>query len=112
MVKKTYIPRRGDIVWIDHNPQKGHEQAGMRPALVLSPLAYNEKTGLAILCPITSISKGYPFEVVLTKQKTKGVVLADHIRTLDWHARDVRYIEPSTKKTYHEVQQKLLLLLQ
>jgi mRNA interferase MazF len=75
---KSYYPDRGDIIWIDFNPQLGHELAGQRPALVLSPLAYNRKTGLVLLCPITSQQKNYPFEVVLPKTSgVEGVVLSD-----------------------------------
>jgi len=74
----AYIPNRGDIVWITFNPQAGHEQAGRRPALVLSPAVYNDKVGLAILCPITSQIKGYPFEVLIPDGlKTSGAILAD-----------------------------------
>jgi mRNA interferase MazF len=81
-------PDRGDIVWIDFDPQAGHEQAGRRPALIVSPRSYNQKVGLALLCPITSQRKGYPFETPLPKGlKATGVVLADQIKSIDWHAR-------------------------
>jgi len=83
----SYIPDRGDIVWLDFNPQLGHEQAGTRPALVISPLAYNEKSGLMLACPITSKVKGYPFEVRIKAKKIDGSVLADQIKSLDWRAR-------------------------
>ncbi|HTG17989.1 MAG TPA: endoribonuclease MazF, partial [Blastocatellia bacterium] len=84
----TYSPDRGDIVWIDFSPQAGHEQAGRRPALVVSPGAYNKKVGLAILCPITSQVKGYPFEVALPDDlPIQGVVLSDQAKSLDWRAR-------------------------
>jgi mRNA interferase MazF len=74
---RRYIPARGDVIWITLNPQVGHEQAGRRPALVLSPLSYNAKVGLAILCPVTSQVKGYPFEVVIPAgSRLGGVVLA------------------------------------
>jgi mRNA interferase MazF len=89
----TYVPQRGDIVWLDFNPQAGHEQAGRRPALVISPAAYNEKTGLALLCPITNKAKGYPFEVLLpARLKVSGVILADHVKNLDWGVRRAKFI--------------------
>lgn len=84
-------PDRGDLVWLDFNPQAGHEQAGKRPALVLSPKAYNAKTGLALICPVTSQKKGYPFEVALPAGlKVRGVVLSDQIKSLDWRVRRAR----------------------
>ena len=83
-----YCPARGDIVWISFDPQAGHEQAGHRPALVLSPESYNRKTGLAILCPVTNQIKGYPFEVKIpVGLKASGAVLSDQIKSLDWRAR-------------------------
>jgi mRNA interferase MazF len=83
-----YVPRRGDAVWLNFDPQSGHEQAGHRPALVLSPESYNRKTGLAVLCPITRHVKGYPFEVVLPAGlPVTGAVLADQVKSLDWRAR-------------------------
>ncbi|MBU1338888.1 MAG: endoribonuclease MazF [Acidobacteria bacterium] len=83
-----YIPDRGDIVWLEFNPQAGSEQAGHRPALVLSPIAYNEKVGLALFCPITSHIKGYPFEVVLPENhEVTGAILSDQIKSLDWRKR-------------------------
>ena len=86
-----YIPDRGDIVWLEFDPQAGHEQAGHRPAVVLSPRAYNQKSGLALFCPITSRIKGYPFEVVLPPGLTvQGAVLCDQLKSLDWAARRSR----------------------
>lgn len=88
MRRARYVPDRGDIVWFRFNPQAGREQAGERPALVLSPRAYNEKTSLVILCPITSQRKGYPFEVILPDDlPVSGVVLADQVKSLDWTIR-------------------------
>ena len=85
---RRYVPRRGDIVWLSFSPQAGHEQAGRRPALVLSPSAYNSKVGLALCCPITSRVKNYPFEVPVPKDlAVAGVVLADQLKSLDWRAR-------------------------
>lgn len=90
---RTYVPDRGDIVWINFNPQAGHEQAGRRPALVLSPSAYNKKVGLAIFCPITSQIKDYPFEVIIPKGiKASGAILADQVKNLDWKIRNAEFI--------------------
>ena len=84
----SYVPRRGDIVWLSFDPQAGHEQAGRRPAFVLSPESYNRKTGLFLACPITSKVKGYPFEVALPDGlAVSGVILADQIKSLDWKVR-------------------------
>jgi mRNA interferase MazF len=84
-------PDRGDFVWLSFDPQAGHEQAGMRPALVLSPVKYNKRIGLALVCPITSQGKGYPFEVEIPAGSSiHGFVLADQLKSLDWNARDIR----------------------
>jgi len=83
---KPYVPEAGDIVWLQFNPQAGHEQAGHRPALVLTPAAYNGKTGLMVCCPMTTQSKGYPFEVEIAGNQP-GVVLADQVKSLDWRVR-------------------------
>ncbi|MDE2510195.1 MAG: endoribonuclease MazF [Elusimicrobia bacterium] len=92
MVTPPYCPKRGDVVWLSFSPQKGHEQAGHRPALTLSPEAYNRKVGLAIFCPITSRAKGYPFEVPLPAGlETSGVVLSDQVKSLDWQARQAKF---------------------
>jgi mRNA interferase MazF len=110
---KCYTPERGDIIRIEFTPQKAKEQAGTRPALVLSPRIYNEKIGLSILCPITTVQKGYPFEVSLpAKLKTHGVILSDHIRNFDWRSRNARFIEKAPKETLKEALQKVTLLLQ
>ncbi len=110
---RSFVPDRGDIVLLHFTPQAGKEQAGIRPALVLSPKAYNEKVGLMLACPITTKQKGYPFEIaLLSSQKTKGVVLADHIRSLDWRARRVRKLEHAAKQTVDEALKKLGLLLE
>lgn len=105
-----YIPDRGDIVWITLNPQVGHEQAGRRPALVLSPTAYNEKTGLAIMCPITNQIKGYPFEALIPGEvkKIKGVILSDQVKSLDWKIRQVEFICTLPNTPLNDVMQKLL----
>jgi len=111
MVKENYIPDKGDLVWIDFNPQQGREQAGKRPALVLSPRLYNKKSGLALMCPITSQVKGYPFEVALLGGAIKGAILADQVRTLDWVARRASFIERVSHDILQEVQQKIIVLL-
>lgn len=106
-----YIPDRGDIVWLDFNPQKGHEQQGHRPALVLSPKAYNTLTSLALFVPITSKVKGYPFEVVLNDTKTKGAVLADQIKSLDFNARQLKFVEVVPSSNLEEVLHKVRILI-
>ncbi|MGI8509555.1 MAG: endoribonuclease MazF [Gemmatimonadaceae bacterium] len=89
-----YVPDRGDVVWLDFDPQAGHEQAKRRPAVVLSPAAYNGRTSLALCCPVTSQSKAYPFEVALpTGGQVRVVVLADQVRSLDWRARRATYVD-------------------
>ena len=111
MVAQTFIPSRGDIVWVDFNPTKGHEQAKRRPALVLSPRAYNALTHLAFVCPVTSQVKGYPFEVLCTGKKVSGAILADQIRSIDWQARNARLIQKATDKVLGDVLEKVQLLL-
>ena len=81
-------PRQGEIIWIDFDPQSGHEQAGRRPALVLSRAEYNQRIGRAFVCPITSKVKGYPFEVAVKTKSVDGVVLSDHLKNVDWIARN------------------------
>ncbi len=107
-----YIPERGDVVWISLNPQAGHEQAGRRPALVLSPQAYNAKVGLALMCPITQQVKGYPFEVQLPKDAPiQGVVLSDQVKCLDWRAREAEHAWTLPTAPVLEVLGKLNTLL-
>ncbi len=88
-MSRSYVPDAGDIVWIDFDPQAGHEQAGHRPALVLSPAAYNAKTSLMVCCPMTTQVKNYPFEVVIAGT-TPSAVLADQLKSLDWRKRRAR----------------------
>ena len=112
VVAQGYVPRRGDVVWITLNPQAGHEQAGRRPAIVLSPAAYNEKVGLAIFCPVTSQEKGYPFEVKIPSgMAVVGVVLADQVKSLDWRVRQTERICELPHETIEEVLGKLNTLL-
>ena len=107
-----YVPERGDVVWISLNPHAGREQAGRRPALVLSPHAYNAKVRLALLCPITSQIKGYPFEVsVPAGLPVAGVVLSDHVRSLDWRARNAEWACSLPPLTTADVLAKLRTLL-
>ena len=109
---RRYIPDRGDIVWLEFNPQAGYEQAGHRPALVVSPKAYNEKVGLALFCPITSNVKGYPFEVVLPeKHKVSGAILSDQIKSLDWRVRKAKRMAGAPGDVLDEVLAKILTLL-
>jgi mRNA interferase MazF len=111
MVKKPYIPARGDIVWINFNPQLGHEQKGRRPALVISHSTYNEKVGLALFCPITSKTKNYPFEIIIDKAKIKGSILTDQIKSLDWTVRDTEYIEKITEEELTSVVERIEVLI-
>lgn len=107
-----YVPARGDIVWLDFEPSVGREQTGNRPALVVSPEAFNRKTGLALLCPVTSRIKGYPFEVRLPDSSTiSGVVLADHIKSLDWRERGARPIGRAPTRILGDVLDKVRVLL-
>ena len=112
MVNDSYVPGRGDIVWLNFSPQTGHEQAGRRPALVLSPRNYNDRTGLALFCPVTSAAKGYPFEVPLPQGGgITGVVLSDHIKSLDWRARQAGLATQTTPRVVEQVLEKLGTLL-
>jgi mRNA interferase MazF len=108
----AYIPDQGDVVWINMTPKAGHEQEGRRPALLLSPSAYNGKVGLAILCPITHRVKGYPFEVLIPPGlDVTGAILSDQVKNLDWRARKVEYICTLPRAIMTEVLQKLNTLL-
>lgn len=109
---RRYVPNRGDIVWLSFSPQAGHEQAGRRPALVISPASYNGRVGLALLCPITSQMKGYPFEVSLpTGIEMSGVVLSDQVKSLDWRARKAEFVCKLPRPATLEVLDKLGTLL-
>jgi len=109
MVK--YIPDRGDIVWLEFDPQAGNEIMKRRPAVVLSPKKYNSKTNLAIVMPITSQIKGYPFECVFKLKEIKGAILADQIRSLDWKARKAKLITKAPADILQEAVDKFDLLL-
>ena len=108
----SFCPKRGDIVWLTFSPQAGHEQAGHRPAFVLSPEAYNRKVGLALFCPVTSQVKGYPFEVPIPPgHAVAGVILADQVKSLDWKARRAAFCCALPEETTHEVLNKLGTLI-
>ena len=109
---RRYIPHRGDVVWLSFTPQAGHEQAGRRPALVLSPSAYNGRVGLALCCPVTSRVKGYPFEVPVPKGLAViGVVLADQVKSLDWRARHAEFVGRLPENDVNEVLAMVTALL-
>ena len=111
MKSGNYIPDSGDIVWLNFTPQAGHEQRGKRPALVISPKIYNEKTSLFICVPITSKIKGYPFEVPIPKGlEVKGVILSDQVKSLDYKVREAVYICKLPKNTLKEVKKRIALL--
>ena len=105
-----YVPEAGDIVWLDFTPQAGHEQAGHRPALVLSPAAYNGKTSLMICCPMTTQIKNYPFEVLVSSTPA-SVVLADQVKSLDWRVRRAKRKGAVSAEELGEVRAKILALI-
>lgn len=108
----SYIPKRGDAIWLDFNPQVGREQAGRRPAFVVSPASYNGKVGLALVCPVTSRVKGYPFEVEIPAGVgVEGVVLSDQLKSLDWRKRQSGFICALPETTVQEVLKKIEALL-
>lgn len=108
-----FVPERGDILWLTFDPHAGHEQAGQRPALVVSPREYNRRVGLALVCPVTSRVKGYPFEVVLPQGlKAQGAILADQIKSLDWRARRAQYLCSAPREVMDEVIARILALVE
>jgi mRNA interferase MazF len=111
-VGETTVPDRGDVVWLEFNPQAGSEQAGHRPALVISPKSYNRRAGLAIVCPITSRMKGYPFEVELPHGlEAKGVILCDQVKSLDWRARRATRFGSVPDPVMEDVTARILALI-
>ena len=109
---RSYIPARGDLVWLQFDPHAGHEQAGRRPALVISPRSYNRRVGLALCCPVTSRIKGYPFEVLLPDGlKIGGAILSDQIKSLDWRVREARRIATVPPDVMQETTGKILALV-
>ena len=112
MTTGSYVPRRGDVVWLSFDPQAGHEQAGRRPAFVLSPESYNRKTSLLLACPVTSKVKGYPFEVTLPAGlPVAGVILADQIKSLDWKARNALFAARTPDSVIEDVLSLVLTLI-
>jgi mRNA interferase MazF len=110
--KHGYIPDRGDIVWLTFDPQAGHEQAGIRPAVVLSPRAYNERSSLILVVPVTRNIKGYPFEVVLPPGlSVAGAVLSDQVKSVDWRARDARFVCSLPETIVKSILQRTVALL-
>ena len=107
---KRYIPDAGDIVWLHVNPQAGHEQAGHRPAVVLSPATYNRRAGLMLCCPMTTQIKGYPFEVLIAGNKP-GAVLSDQVKSLDWKAREAEFKGKIAPAELSEVRRKVAVLI-
>lgn len=109
---RTYIPDRGDIIKLSFSPQVGREQAGYRPALVISPATYNRVSHFVLACPITNQIKGWRFEVILSeKMQTSGVVLADQIRVLDWQVRKAKFVEKATSEVIEEALAKISTLV-
>jgi mRNA interferase MazF len=109
----SYVPDRGDLVWLEFTPHAGSEQSGRRPALVLSPKSYNGKVGLALFCPVTSKVKGYPFEVKLPDgYAVSGVVLSDQLKSLDWRSRKVKFIERTSSDVMEMVTARVLPILE
>ena len=107
-----YVPDRGDVVKLNFSLQEGHEQAGYRPALILSPIKYNVLSSLALMCPITNQSKGFLFEAALIEgMKTTGVVLSDQVKSFDWRARQVKFVEKAPAELVEEVLAKIEALL-
>lgn len=110
---RRYVPDRGDVVWLRFSPRSGHEQAGRRPALVVSPKSYNGKVGLALVCPVTSRAKGYPFEVPLPDGlEVDGVVLADQVKSLDWRVRRAKRAARVDRETVDDAVAKIAALLE
>jgi len=110
-VPERYVPERGDLVWLNFHPQRGHEQQGRRPAVVVSPRIYNQRSGLALFCPITSKTKDYPFEVQLPENCTiQGAILSDQLKSLDWKMRDADFICRCGSATLHELLAKVKTL--
>ncbi len=108
---RVYVPDCGDVVWLAFDPQAGHEQAGHRPALVVSPATYNQKTGLMICCPMSSRIKGYPFEVLTEQDGVQGAVLSDQVKSLDWRVRHAKRKGTVNAEVLAQVRAKIKALL-
>ena len=112
VIPESWCPSRGDIVWIDFDSARGHEQAGRRPALIVTPESYNRRVGLALVCPVTSMEKGYPFEVRLPGNfPISGVILSDQVKSIDWRERELKYIICLPSHVLKEVLDKIAFLL-
>ena len=109
-MNKGYIPDAGDVVWLQFNPQVGHEQSGRRPAVVLSPASYNDRTGLLLCCPMTTQVKGYPFEVLIGEKKS-AAVLADQVKSLDWRLRLAKFKSRVSPAELAEIRRKAAILI-
>ena len=113
MVAREYVPDAGDLIWLDFTPQAGREQAGRRPAVVLSPRSYNEKTSLPVVCPVTSHVKGYPFEVSLRAgSRIRGAILSDHLKNLDWRQRQAQKAGKIPRSILQQVRARVAALLE
>ncbi len=113
MVRREYVPERGDVVWIDFSPPSGHEQGGKRPALVISPLPYHLKSAIALMCPITSKMKGLPFEVPIPEgHDFRGVVLVNHVKSIDWKRRGVTLKGKLPTEIVNDVLERLMTLIE
>ena len=108
----NYVPEKGDLVWLNFDPQIGHEQKGCRPAICVSHKIYKQKIGLALFCPITSHIKGYPFEIVLNNHSINGCILSDQIKNLDWRQRNCRFIEKATTEEIDSVVDNIRLMIE
>ena len=111
MVEGEFIPEKGDLVWLEFNPQTGHEQQGHRPAICISQKLYNQKTGLALFCPITSQIKGYPFEIVLKNHSITGCILSDQVKNLDYVQRKCAFIEKASSDEIYSVVENIKLMI-
>ena len=113
MVTREYVPDAGDLIWINFSPQVGHEQAGKRPAVVLSPRSYNGMAGMAVMCPLTTQVKGYPFEVPVPKgNRIHGVIMADQVKSLDWRGRGAQRAGRIPSAILADVLRRIAALLQ
>ena len=112
MATRPYVPDAGDIVWLEFDLQAGPGQAGHRPALVLSPAAYNSKKGLMVCCPLSTRIKGYPFEVLTHIDGQPGVALSDQVKSLDWRVRKVKKKGAASEEVLQDVRAKIKALLQ
>jgi mRNA interferase MazF len=112
VVKTGHVPEKGDLVWLEFNLQAGREQQGHRPAICISQKIYNQKTGLALFCPITSQIKGYPFEVILSNHSINGCILSDQVKNLDFVQRKCRFIEKASEDEINSVVENIKLMIE